>query len=59
MRAREDEFLWWQRRGIIALCLGVFVYGLLEKPILLVMTPLLVFAGLVACSGIWRDQHRP
>jgi hypothetical protein len=52
----EDEFLWWQRRAILALCAFVLLYGLFIKPILLLTLPLLLFASLVAVSRILRDQ---
>ena len=52
----EDEFLWWQRRGLIALALGVFIYGMVEKPILLLMAPLLLFVIVFAVGRILRDN---
>jgi hypothetical protein len=52
-----DDFLWYQRRAILLLCVSIFGYGLVEEPKLLWMTPLLAFVGLFAVSRILSERQ--
>jgi hypothetical protein len=55
----EDEFLFWQRRLMIAGCAGILAYGIFVEPKYLIMLPILLLSSVVALRGIARDRKRP